>query len=139
MKYLIYVSSAYRLLNQDELLEILVVSRENNLSNNITGMLLYGEGTFIQVLEGDAIAVDQIYNAITADSRHKNIILITSGETIKRNFPNWSMGFKSINAQELTEIKGYVDPSNKRFLNEEQGNAIITMMKAFADANRMVN
>jgi len=50
MNYLIYFSSAVELMNQDQLLEILKVSRKNNAANHITGRLLYGEGSFVQVM-----------------------------------------------------------------------------------------
>ena len=51
MNYLIYISTATHSLNDDELKEILVKSQENNLRDGLTGMLLYGEETFVQLLE----------------------------------------------------------------------------------------
>ena len=137
MKYLVYISTAYRLLNQDELLDILVVSRKNNLQRNLTGMLLYGEGTFIQVLEGEPDVLEETYMKIMADNRHKNIVKMIEGNTTERNFAGWAMGFKAVNATELSKFEGYVNPNKKGFLAEGESNSIIGMIKTFADANRM--
>ena len=52
MFYLIYVSSAIKLMHDDELLLLLEKARENNSRLGITGMLLYKEGNFMQMLEG---------------------------------------------------------------------------------------
>ena len=61
---LIYVSTAVRLLNKDELVEILNVSREKNARLNITGLLLYKDGNFMQLLEGRKEDVLALYDVI---------------------------------------------------------------------------
>ena len=101
MFYLIYVSSATRNLSSEELLEILRVSRRNNVENEITGMLLYKEGNFMQVLEGPKETVQQLHDKIELDARHKQMITLLSGQIEERQFPNWSMGFQ--NVDELNE------------------------------------
>ena len=137
MKYLVYISTAYKLLNQDELLDILTISRKNNQQRDLTGILLYGEGTFIQVLEGEEETLKQTYKDIEADDRHKNVIKMTEGESEERNFKDWAMGFKAINAAELSEFQGYTNPQSRGFLQDDNSNSIINMIKTFADANRM--
>lgn len=137
MKYLVYISTAYKLLNQDELLDILTISRKNNQQRDLTGILLYGEGTFIQVLEGEEETLKQTYKDIEADDRHKNVIKMTEGESEERNFKNWAMGFKAINAAELSKFEGYINPQSRGFLQNDNSNSIINMIKTFADANRM--
>ncbi|WP_295767058.1 BLUF domain-containing protein [uncultured Mucilaginibacter sp.] len=137
MKYLVYISTADHLMNQDELLDILEASRKNNKKNNLTGMLLYGEGVFIQMLEGEPSQLAETYKAIEHDFRHKNIIKMTEGEMEQRHFPEWRMGFKAANADELAQFDAYIDPRQPGFLSSEKSNAIINMMKTFADTNRM--
>jgi len=124
-------------MDQEDLLEILAVSRKNNKLQNLTGMLLYGEGTFIQVLEGDDEILKRTYKSIEHDTRHKNIIKMAEGEVTERNFPEWSMGFKAVNVSELKEFGGYINPKNKNFLSEDNTNVVMSMLKTFADANRM--
>ena len=137
MKYLVYISTAHKLLNEDELLDILAISRKNNELRNLTGMLLYGEGTFIQVLEGDIDQLNETYKAIKADARHKNILKMTEGDIADRNFPEWLMGFKSINATELEEISSFINPVDLNLIPDDHANVIITMMKTFAGTNRL--
>jgi hypothetical protein len=98
---LIYVSSAVRLLSEEELLELLAQAREANRQRNVTGMLLYGEGNFLQVLEGEAADVDAVYAAIQQDPRHHHLLLIEREPIAARNFADWSMGFHRMSADEL--------------------------------------
>jgi hypothetical protein len=137
MEYLIYISTASRNITQDDLLDILTASRANNTCQHLTGMLLYGEGAFIQVLEGEADMLTQTYRAIEADSRHYNLIKMASGTIKKRNFAEWAMGFKAVNADELAEFDSYINPTGKPFLHQADTNAVISMLQVFADTNRM--
>ncbi|MDT3405204.1 BLUF domain-containing protein [Mucilaginibacter terrae] len=137
MKYLVYISTASHLLNEDELLEILQTSRKNNEENNLTGMLLYGEGVFIQVLEGEEDALAKTYHSIERDDRHRSILKMTEGTITERNFPDWRMGFKSTNADDLATFDTYINPRTPGFLGHEKSNAVIGMLKTFANNNRM--
>lgn len=137
MKYLIYLSTAAELLNQEQLLQILKTSRKNNSANHITGMLLYGEGTFVQVLEGDEDVVNETYSRISADQRHFGLIKMAEGNLVQRNFPEWSMGFKSANPEELDEFRGFIHPTGKGFLSDKDIHPTIILLKTFVDNNRM--
>ncbi|MCC8409966.1 BLUF domain-containing protein [Mucilaginibacter sp. UR6-1] len=134
---IIYLSTATTLLNDFELAEILSISRDNNVAKQLTGMLLYADGTFMQVLEGEKEEVMRTYHKILLDERHKNVIELAAGPLDTRNFPEWSMGFASVNADVLEEFEGYVDPQSKGFLNNEKVNAAIIMLKGFAENNKM--
>ncbi|OKS84869.1 BLUF domain-containing protein [Mucilaginibacter polytrichastri] len=138
MKYLIYMSSATELMNNEQLFELLTVSRKNNTDRNLTGMLLYGEGAFVQVLEGEADILDATYETIKADKRHKNIIQIISGNMEKRNFQNWSMGFKSVDKKMVKEFEDFIDVRNNGLLIEDQTHPAVIVLKTFASANNMV-
>jgi inhibitor of KinA sporulation pathway (predicted exonuclease) len=137
MKYILYLSTASHLMKEDELVSLLQVSRNNNKRKGLSGMLLYSEGTFIQLLEGDEDQLKSTYQAIEKDRRHYNIIKMLDGESSERHFPEWTMGFKSANAEEMEEFKGYINPSKAGFLTEEDAPPLITMLKTFADTNRM--
>lgn len=63
---LIYVSSATAPFTEQQLEELLQESRRNNLSADITGMLLYREGKFMQTLEGPEVAVKKLGEKIRA-------------------------------------------------------------------------
>ena len=59
----------------------------------LTGALLFTGVCFCQVLEGDRTAVDEIFDSIQRDGRHRNISLLSLRPTSKRLFPKWSMAY----------------------------------------------
>ena len=101
MYYLIYVSSATREMSNEELAEILDTARKENAKASITGMLLYKEGNFMQMLEGEKERVLDLYEKIKKDPRHKDVITVIEREAPKRTFPDWTMGFHN-----MQQIKG---------------------------------
>jgi hypothetical protein len=113
--YLIYTSKAKARMSQPALARILEQSRRNNMPSQITGLLLYMEGRFldrlegrfIQLLEGPEIAVLEMYGRIVADSRHSSILLLESGSLTSRSFAEWSMGFRSTN-EHNTSLLGFL-------------------------------
>ena len=90
---LVYVSKARVALDTEALDEILSSARENNGKNDITGMLLFHEGSFIQVLEGEKDKVLALYEKISADPRHENTNVVLRTEVEERAFSQWSMGY----------------------------------------------
>lgn len=134
MRYLIYISTATKLLTDPELVQILTASRRNNEKNNITGVLLYSEGTFIQLLEGPIEALNNIYEAIVHDTRHKNVIKLVEEDIEKRSFNDWTMGFRSINAYQLETLSSYFDPTKKEF-DSDGHHPGLSILKTFAEQN----
>lgn len=93
---LVYQSTATRYLGSEDLLGILERSRINNARFEITGMLLFHGGQFLQLLEGDEAAVRERYEIIARDSRHKRVSLVMTGPNGERDFPDWTMGFRDL-------------------------------------------
>jgi hypothetical protein len=91
---LIYVSTAVKPMSDDDLVHLLREATARNERLEITGMLLYKDGHFMEVLEGDETNVRAVFADIEKDSRHKSIDILRSGPIESRNFPNWTMGFK---------------------------------------------
>ena len=106
--YLIYLSSATKPFSDKDLSEILAVSRLNNTSKGITGLLLYNEGDILQVLEGEEESVLNLYANIEADTRHTGVVKMVSGTSKERSFPDWSMGVKTASDSEWGEMTGYL-------------------------------
>lgn len=104
---LIYVSSAVNMMAQDELIEILKKSRENNAKVDVTGMLLYHEGNFMQVLEGEEAAVMALYHKIAQDPRHHMVTRIATRPITKRNFGEWKMGFTNLRDVDPKTLEGF--------------------------------
>ena len=106
LEYLIYVSKETDPMSKSDLERLLETSKANNKDLNVTGMLLYVEGRFFQVLEGEDQVLDYIFSKIKKDTRHKNIILVARGILDRRIFSRWSMRFNSITKSEFLRISG---------------------------------
>lgn len=119
---LVYVSFASHPMSDDELRDILAKAREKNKQLNVTGMLLYRDGFFIQALEGEKDVVDTLFAVISKDMRHRNVLLVYETEISDRTFSSWAMGFNPLN--NLTaEEEGFFDflhdaPSAKIFTDK---------------------
>lgn len=107
MFQLIYVSSARGLLSKEELLEILSKSRKNNEQLAVTGLLLYRDGNILQLLEGEKEAVERLFTRISDDPRHTGVIVLFRGEVPRREFPDWSMGFRDLMSEEVRNTPGF--------------------------------
>jgi hypothetical protein len=93
----------------EDITDILTTARKFNASQEITGMLLYRTGYFIQALEGEADRVKALYEKIANDPRHKNVLLIYNNPIQKRAFGDWSMGFKNLADVDADKLEGYTD------------------------------
>jgi hypothetical protein len=105
--YMIYVSSAVRLFSTAELAELLKKSREKNTAAGVTGILLYRDGNFMQVLEGEEKAVRATYARILRDPRHHGAFVLKEGRTEERQFPDSSMAFRDCDSPEVKALPGY--------------------------------
>ena len=112
MFFLVYVSSATWPFSGEDLRVLLETCRKNNAELGVTGMLLYKDGNFMQVLEGDEGAVRGLYARIAADPRHGGEITLQQGFAEGRQFPDWSMGFRNLDSPEARS-----DPGYSEFLN----------------------
>ena len=112
MHSLVYVSSATELFDRAELDEILAESRRNNEAAGVTGMLLYKDGNLMQVLEGDEEAVQATYARISADPRHRGLMVLLKEAVEDRQFEDWTMAFRDLEAADAQAVPGY-----SQFLN----------------------
>jgi len=112
MRQIIYLSSATYLFSKAELQVLLDHSRVNNARIGITGILLYREGNFMQLLEGEQAVIEGLYQKIARDTRHKGIICLLEGEITERSFPEWSMGYQNLSLRSESNLPGF-----NQFLN----------------------
>lgn len=119
MYSLTYVSSAVHPFSEDELVDLLAVSRHNNARLGITGMLLYKDGNFMQVLEGEEEAVRGLYEKIGSDPRHRGEIALQKGHSEGRHFPGWEMGFRNLDSSEARSTPGYSEFLNAPLTGRE--------------------
>ena len=95
MHKLLYVSSTRQDFPGENLQSILRRSRDNNQRRDVTGLLLYIDGGFLQVLEGDRTALQDLYAISAKDTRHWDAKVLLDEEA-PRNFGQWSMGFRAV-------------------------------------------
>jgi hypothetical protein len=107
MYYLVYSSTAAHALTKEQLASILKSSHHNNTAKGITGMLIYAQGKFMQVLEGERNTIHELYLRIVKNPLHTNAYVLLEGPLEERNFADWSMGFKHLESEELLELTGY--------------------------------
>ena len=98
-----------------EVASILAASRVNNARDGVTGALLYSDGCFAQVLEGDLGVVQRTFERIQRDSRHGNVVVLEARRAEARIFGMWDMALaeaadpakaKAILGRALTEPNG---------------------------------
>ncbi|HAS44022.1 MAG TPA: bluf domain protein [Microscillaceae bacterium] len=103
---LIYVSRRSISCTDKDVEQILEASIRRNSKKGLTGVLLYSQTQFIQVLEGESDVILNLYDHIKKDKRHKNALLVSLKLIEKRYFPSWQMGSKKIgdNYEFLTQL-----------------------------------
>ncbi|UXR64734.1 BLUF domain-containing protein [Bdellovibrio bacteriovorus] len=91
--HLVYFSRAAEDLSYTDIREILEASRRNNTQLGITGLLIFRDGYFLQLLEGAENNVRDILSKIRDDDRNYSVRVMIETESVDRLFEGWSMAF----------------------------------------------
>ena len=102
---LIYHSIAEEHITTSDILAILEEARNFNAVYNITGCLLYHQGEFVQLLEGEKQVVQGLFEKIRNDRRHSNVQLLKEASIEHKIFSNWSMAFKDLADADVAQLK----------------------------------
>lgn len=98
MRYVIsYVSTQSKELKSCEVVEILYETEIRNDSFGVNGLLIYSEGNFFEVIEGEQEKIKDLYRHILKDDRHKDVILLFQKEIHKALFKDEDSHFISEN------------------------------------------
>ncbi|AGX88121.1 BLUF domain-containing protein [Candidatus Symbiobacter mobilis] len=92
---------------ETEMASILQSCHYHNKINGITGMLLYSDGSFLQVLEGQPEDVHETFDRICRDPRHCNIVFMTEEGVEERSFAHWSMGYMHLGPEQVAQFPKY--------------------------------
>ena len=103
---LVYSSEATPGLKIEELQSMLAQARINNQALGITGVLVFVEGVFLQILEGDNDKVMELTAKIERDPRHHGVKVFHSQEAGERAFTSWNMAYLSPDTKELSSWAG---------------------------------
>ena len=90
LKRVVYVSEKTDA-SDTTLKDIIASSQKNNPEEGVTGCLLSGSNSFLQLLEGPADFIDTLYSKISKDNRHENVMTLCEEKIDERLFLSWSM------------------------------------------------
>ncbi|MET0342662.1 MAG: BLUF domain-containing protein [Polyangiales bacterium] len=131
MRELVYISAAKRKCDPSELAEILEVARRNNARLGVSGILLYDNGSFLQVLEGDEAVVRELYEKIARDPRHDRVTVLSEHDTDARSFGDWTMGYVSLNPAILKQLPKRHSLSSNGSLQDVSAETVRAFLDAF--------
>jgi hypothetical protein len=104
---LVYASKAVVGFTGDDLEDLLTRSRASNADDAISGMLLFKDHRFLQLLEGPSDAVRAKMQLIRADPRHHDVLVLLEEPVRERQFPDWSMGYAADDPVHGVTIPGH--------------------------------
>jgi CheY-like chemotaxis protein len=110
LHHLVYQSRATAPLGEAALARLLAQSRAHNAAHGLTGVLLYSDGRFVQLLEGAPGAVGAVFARIARDPRHTGVVTLADGPADHRLFGEWSMAYRAVDRAALAPLTGYSDP-----------------------------
>ncbi len=111
---LIYVSDRKADCTEKEIGVILEACQRNNPALGITGVLLYNEKKFLQLVEGDYKVLLDTYDKIKKDSRHEKCVMLSCAAIKEKSFPTWNMGVKKVDG--MLEILTEISKDEKAYL-----------------------
>lgn len=129
--HLIYISHAAEDISYTDIREILSVSRKNNAQENITGLLIFRDGFFLQLLEGSQPAIKKLLGSIMMDDRNHSLRVLIEAEGDERLFGDWQMAFVDgdISSNETADLVDFFDTCLKA--GAHQRPLIMPMLRKF--------
>lgn len=129
---LLYTSKATFPSGQRTDFDILDAAIKFNTDADITGYLIRTDNRYVQILEGPEATVDDLLERIKTDKRNKDLRVLLRDPITRRNFLDWSMGFKILSP---TEAQDYdlVDQ-----MSDEEARELVPLIYNIATANRGV-
>ncbi|MEO8905904.1 MAG: BLUF domain-containing protein [Polyangiaceae bacterium] len=132
MHQVIYSSAAVTPFTESDLTSLLLRARGNNARLAVSGLLLHHEGSFLQVLEGEASVLNSLFHTISLDKRHNRVVKLLEREIDERHFAEWQMGFVSV-ALLSHQLPGYTDYLRHRGEGGKAADAADRVLAAFRD------
>lgn len=115
---LLYSSFSEREMDADALMSLLESARTKNERLNVTGLLLYCNREYMQLIEGEEEVIRSLWKSIQSDSRHYSTRVMYEGPIEKRGFAGWSMGFRNLSNVNMKALPGYSSFLDKGFTSE---------------------
>lgn len=93
MHMIAYISSAVHTGEKldEDIADIVKVAKRENLARNISGVLFFVNGQFLQIIEGREDHLRQLLHNIEGDPRHARIEVLIDTPIDERGFGHWNM------------------------------------------------
>ncbi|WP_144763189.1 BLUF domain-containing protein [Curtobacterium sp. 9128] len=104
---LVYMSVANDTMTDDDLVAMLREARLRNDALGVSGLLLAKGGKFLQVLEGQAWSVEDRFDAIERDTRHRQVKTLSREDIDARRFDGWAMAFAAPTDADVRDEPGF--------------------------------
>jgi hypothetical protein len=127
---LVYVSDAKELMTEAAIESLLTSCRRHNAENNISGLLIYSSGHFIQLLEGDETILGSLFARISVDKRHHHVQLLHFGVSPERFFGTWRMGLLNLDTVARLD-RSRLEPFATGITRLQSGVAILGLLREF--------
>jgi hypothetical protein len=114
MHQLIYLSQATRPLSAKALLGLVEHAQQANTRQHLTGVLVYSNKRFIQLLEGEPATLAQVYARISQDPRHQHLCKVAHHPIAARHFPEWPLAYQALSPAQFAHLAGYLAPTKSR-------------------------
>jgi hypothetical protein len=104
LRTIVYASTAVRPMDLAALEALLAQARNLNRESDVTVLLVYCDGTFLQCLEGEAAELEITYARILGSRRHHRIVELLNAPIAGRSFTEWRMAFALPTAAEMGSL-----------------------------------
>ncbi|GAB3852117.1 BLUF domain-containing protein [Hymenobacter terrigena] len=112
MIHIVYMSRAVRPLSDEDLQALLDQCRRDNAARNVTGVLFYSHGNIAQLIEGEREVLEPLFDIISRDGRHSNVVKLVDKPISARSFKDWSMAFHPIEPKGFEALQGFLLPQH---------------------------
>ncbi len=130
MHQIVYTSSAVEDFSFTDIEQLLLGARRRNRALGVSGMLVFHDRTFLQALEGEQRAVNEIFAMIASDQRHQDIEILHRGPGFdQRLFGEWSMGFADFTGA-AGILKAFVRLNQRQRIRDLDGPRAIELLAA---------
>jgi len=99
----IYSSESTFPMQADDLEELLEYARSRNIKQGISGALIYTDGIFLQILEGERANVEALMARILADVRHEKVTILRQAEIPSAQFSSWKMAYVGATPEQVAQ------------------------------------
>jgi hypothetical protein len=103
---IIYSSESTSPMQAVDLEEILEQARARNAASGITGALVYVDGVFLQILEGEPVKVQTLMASIAKDLRHQTVTVLLENTAPIASFAEWKMAYVSATSEQVAMWAG---------------------------------